>query len=195
MEKYPKEVKLKNGSMVELRLLKEDDLPELVSFYQALPLEDRLFLRSDVMDRENIYKRFGKLDYKFIYPLIACNKHELIAIGSLFRDKFGWKRNLGKIRFVIRPDFQKQGLCTLLIRELFFHAITTDLYKIKAEVIEDQESAIFALKKMGFVKEAVLQNHVLDIKNRRCNLVIMSLDIQGLWNLMEDFIEGRAYPV
>ena len=58
MDKYPKELSLKNSKAVELRLLTEDDFDRLVDFFQKLPIKDRMYLRIDVMKRENILKRF-----------------------------------------------------------------------------------------------------------------------------------------
>jgi len=195
MEEYPKKVKLKNGTQATLRLLEKKDLNLLIRFFQSLPLEDRLYLRSDVMDKENILKRFGKLDYRFIYPVIAFLNQEIIAIGTLFRAEFGWMRNLGEIRCVVAREHQRQGLCTILVRELFLYAVSTDLFKIQAEIMEDQESAITAFHRMGFEQEAVLKKHVTDINGKRRNLVIMNLDIEDLWSLLEDFTYGKTYII
>jgi RimJ/RimL family protein N-acetyltransferase len=193
MDKYPKEVTLKNSETVNLRLLNEDDMEQLVQFFQALPTEDRMYLRIDVMKKENILKRFGSLNYDLIYPVVALYKSKIISIGTLFRAEFGWMRNLGEIRIVVSRPYQRLGMCTILTRELFFHALTTDLYKIQAELMEDQKSAIGCFERLGFKKEAVLRKHVTDVKGNRSNLIIMSLDIQEMWFLMEDFIRGQFY--
>jgi RimJ/RimL family protein N-acetyltransferase len=193
MEEYPKEISLKSGQKLTLRLLKEDDIDSLVQFFQALPEEDRMYLRMDVTKRENIVRRFGTLNFDKVYPVIALDQDNVEAIGSLWRAEFGWMRNLGEIRVVVSPDFQRKGLCTILTREIFFHALTTDLYKIQAEVMEDQIGALNAFERLGFKKETVLRKHVTDINGQRANLVIMSLDIQEMWYLMEDFIKGQFY--
>lgn len=193
MEKYPKEIKLKNGQKAMLRLFKEEDMDWLISFFQTLPEEDRLYLRSDVIKKENIIKRFGNLNYDYMFPLIAYIGNKIVAQGNLSRAEYGWTKNLGEIRIVVARDYQSMGLCTILTRELFLQALTTDLYKIQADLMENQVSAIAAFERMGFKKEAVLRKHVTDIEGNRHNLVIMSLDIQELWYLMEDFIKDRFY--
>jgi len=193
MDEYPKEVNLKSGQKLTLRLLKEDDIDSLVLFFKSLPEEDRMYLRSDVTKRENIVRRFGEINYDKVYPVIALDRDRIVAIGSLWRAEFGWMRHLGEIRVVVSSDFQRKGLCTILTREIFFHALTTDLYKIQAEVMEDQVGAVNAFERLGFKKETVLRKHVTDIHGKRENLVIMSLDIQEMWYLMEDFIKGQFY--
>lgn len=193
MEKYPKEVHLKSGETIILNPLQKDEMEKLIQFFQSLPVEERMYLRSDVKKRENIIKRFGTLNYNIRFPLIAHFGQDIIAIGSLYRSEFGWTRNLGEIRVVVSPKFQRKGLCTILVKELFFYAISTNMYKIQAEIMENQSSAITAFEHMGFKKEAVLHKHVTDIKGERRNLVIMSLDIKDLWHLMEDFIQDKIY--
>lgn len=192
-EKYPKEVKLKDGRQVHLKLLDLDNMDQLIHFFQALPLEDRMYLRNDVFNPKYVKRRFGEINYDLKYPVIALNKEEIVGIGTLFRAEFGWERNLGEIRCVVSRSFQRKGLCTILVRELFLRALKTDLYKIQAEVIEDQKSAIATFKRMGFHSEAILKKHVTDIHGNRRNLVIMSLDIQDLWSIMEDFIPDSIY--
>jgi RimJ/RimL family protein N-acetyltransferase len=193
MDEYPKEVSLKTGQKLTLRLLNEDDIDLLFQFFRALPEQDRMYLRSDVTKRENIVRRFGTLNHDKVYPVIALDRDSIVAIGSLWRAEFGWMRNLGEIRVVVSPDFQRKGLCTILTREIFFYALTTDLYKIQAELMEDQVGALNAFERLGFKKETVLRKHVTDINGERVNLVIMSLDIQEMWYLMEDFIKGQFY--
>ena len=189
MDKYPKELILKNSKAVELRLLTEDDFDKLVDFFQKLPVKDRMYLRIDVMKRENILKRFGTIDYNNMFPVIALAGEKIIAIGTMFRSQFGWMRNLGELRVVVSPEYQREGLCTILTKELFFHSLTTDMYKIQAELMENQKSAISCFERLGFKKEAVLKKHVTDIKGNRHNLIIMSLDIQEMWLLMEDYVQ------
>ncbi len=193
MDEYPKEISLKSGQNLTLRLLKEDDIEALVQFFQELPEEDRMYLRIDVTKRENIVRRFGTLNYDQVYPVIALDRDRIVAIGSLWRAEFGWMRNLGEIRVVVTRDYQRKGLCTILTREIFFHALTTDLYKIQAELMEDQVAAFNAFERLGFKKETVLRKHVTDINGNRTNLVLMSLDIQEMWYLMEDFVKGQFY--
>jgi len=189
----PKEVKLKDGKQIELRLLEKDDLPALITFFKELPVRDRMYLRSDVINPDYVMRRFGEVDSEKMYPVIAEIDGLIVGIGTLFRAEFGWQRHLGELRVVVSKPFQRKGLCTILVRELFLHAVKTDLFKIQAEIMEMQESAISAFQRMGFHQEAVLKNHVTDINGKRRNLVIMSLDIEELWGMMEDFVPDTIY--
>ncbi|NOQ98110.1 MAG: GNAT family N-acetyltransferase [Calditrichae bacterium] len=195
MENYPKEAKLKSGEKIELRLFSRDDLDLLIDFYTSLPEKDRMFLRIDVLKRENIVKRYGDPNYDHIYPIIALHKEKIIGEGTLFRPEFGWMRHLGELRCVVSNKYKRKGLCTILVREIFLRAVSTDLYKIQAAMMEEQKSAISAFKRMGFKQEALLKKHVTDIQGKRHNLIIMNLDIEELWYLMEDYTHGKTYVV
>ena len=193
MEGYPKKVKLKDGHELTLRVMTDDDLDDLVDFYSSIPEKDRLYLRVDVTKRKNVERRFGNLDYRYTFPILAFNNDNIVAIGTLFRPSFGWMRNLGEIRVLVSPDFQRKGLATILVRELFFHALKAKVSKLQAEMTEAQVSAIAAFERMGFREEARLKKHVTDIRGRRRDLVIMTLDVEDFWYLIEEFVESHEF--
>lgn len=195
MANFSKTIKLKDDTSVLLRLMVESDLDQLYEFYRSIPESDRLFLRIDVTDRSNVERRFGRLNYDIVYPILALVDNRIIGIATLFRAEFGWKRNLGEVRVLIAPEFQRKGLATIFIRELFFHALKAKIYKLQAEMIDNQESAIAAFERLGFREEARLKKHVTDIRGRRRDLVIMTLDIEDFWYLIEDFVESRDFRI
>lgn len=195
MAEYPKTLKLKDDSKVTLRLMVKEDLDALQGFYCTIPESDRQFLRIDVTDSKNIERRFGNLKYDNVYPILALDEDKIIGIATLFRPEFGWMRNLGEIRVLIAPDYQRKGLATIFVRELFFHALRVKIYKLQAEMIDSQESAIAAFERLGFRKEATLKKHVTDVRGRRRDLIIMTLDIEDFWYLIEDFIESRDFRI
>ncbi len=195
MKKYPKTFKLKDGESVLIRPMEKNDFEQLVQFFQALHEEDRAFLRINVQSRDEIQRRFENLSRETCYCLIGIIKDHIIAEASLFRDAFGWKRKLGDIRVVVAREFQRKGLGKILTREIFLYALTTDMLKVQAEIMENQHGARKAFEHMGFRPETVLKDHVTDIYGNRHNLVVMSLDIEELWRIMEDFIPDRLFVV
>ena len=130
MGDYPKTIELTDGIMVTLELLTDNDLDRLIKFFQHLPEKDRLYLRSDITDPENVRRRFGNPDYDNMFPIIGRVNSEIMGIATIFRASFGWMRNLGEVRICIAPEFQKRGLSTLLVRELFFQALKMHKRKV-----------------------------------------------------------------
>jgi RimJ/RimL family protein N-acetyltransferase len=104
-------------------------------------------------------------------------------------------RNLGEIRVVISKKYQRKGLATILTKELFFQALNRKLYKLQAELMDTQLSAITAFERLGFRKEANLKKHVTDINGIRRDLIIMTLDVEDLWYLMEDYIKTPDFRI
>ncbi len=190
MEEYPKIVTLKDKNKITLRLMGKDDIDALLEFYKSIPKENRQFLRMDVTKRNNLESRFGKLDYLHVFPVLAIDENQIVGIATMFKAEMGWKRNLGEVRVLISPKYRRKGLATIFVRELFYHALKTKIFKIQAEMVENQESAISAFERFGFHKEATLRRHVTDINNERKNLIIMTLDIEDIWYLMEDHMES-----
>ena len=195
MEEYPKTIELTDGIMVTLELLTDNDLDALIKFFQHLPEKDRLYLRSDITDPENVRRRFGNPDYDNMFPIIARVNGEIMGIATIFRAAFGWMRNLGEVRICIAPESQKRGLSTLLVREIFFQALKMGIYKLQAELMDTQKAAITAFNHLGFKQEALLPKHVTDIKGVRRDLVIMTLDVEDLWATQEDFVKSPDFRI
>lgn len=195
MDKYPKSKELKDGTEITLKIMTNDDLEAVIAFFQSLPEKDRLYLRSDTKNPDIVRRRFGNLNYDNMFPILVFFEEEIVGIATLFRAEFGWMRNLGEIRVVITSAFQRKGLARILIRELFFVALSKQLYKIQFEFMDTQESARIAAEHMGFHQEATLRKHVTDINGVRRDLIIMSLDVEEMWYLMEDYVKSPDFRI
>lgn len=195
MDKYPKSKELKDGTEITLKIMTDDDLEAVIAFFQSLPEKDRLYLRYDTKNPENVRRRFGNLNYDNMFPILVIFEEEIMGIATLFRAEFGWMRNLGEIRVVITSAFQRKGVARILIRELFFVALSKQLYKIQLEFMDTQESARIAAEHMGFHQEATLRKHVTDINGVRRDLIIMSLDVEEMWYLMEDYVKSPDFRI
>jgi len=195
VETYPKSIELEDGKIITFSIMTDGDLEEVIGFFQSLPEKDRLYLRSDTANPENVRRRFGNPNYETMFPILARADKELIGMATLWRAAFGWMRNLGEVRVVIAPEYQKKGLATILTSELFFQALKKKLYKLQAELMDTQVSAMSAFEKLGFRKEATLRKQVTDITGVRRDLVIMSLDVEELWYLMEDHIKTPDFRI
>ena len=195
MDKFPKTIQLKDKTVIELKKMTGDDLDEVISFFQLIPEEDRQYLRTDITKSENIKRRFGHLNYENMLPIIARIDNKIIGVATLYRAEFGWMRNIGEVRVVIAKAYQRKGIATVLTRELFFLALSRKIYKIQAELMNTQLSAIAAFERLGFRKEATLKKHVTDISGIRRDLIIMTLDIEDLWYLIEDFVKTPDFRI
>lgn len=192
-QEYPKEVKLKDGSKVVLRLFEKRDVDAQFAFFTKLPEEDRLFLRDDVVDRAVVSRWAAELNYDKVYPVLAFRGDEVVGSATLHKNRGGWMRHVGSIRVVTAREFQKKGLGGLLAKELFYHALKAGLEKISAEMMDTQPGAKKVFEKLGFVQEAVLKGYVCDQIGVRHDLLILTKDLEQFWTDIADH-EYLTYP-
>ena len=190
LKDYPKKVYLRNNEQVILRPMVKDDKEKLVNFFLHVPEEDRMFLKDDVTDKKIIEGWINNIDYKRIIPIVAeIDNERIIGDASLHLRTLGWMRHIGEIRIVIDREFQRQHLGFLLAREIFHIAMKINLEKVKAEMMENQHGAVKIFQTLGFKKEAILKDHVIDLNNKKHNLVIMTQSVVSLWETMNDMIQ------
>jgi RimJ/RimL family protein N-acetyltransferase len=188
LKMYPKEVTLRNGQKVTLRLMTPADEGALLEFFRSLPEKDRLFLKEDVTDPQVIHRWAKNLDYNRAIPLLALSGERIVADAPLLMRTHGWSRHVGEFRLVVSSDFRRLGLGFLLSKELFFLALSLKLEKVMAETVEEHVAIVQILKSIGFETEAVLKDHVKDIHGNPHNLLIMTHDVKSVWKRMEDMI-------
>ena len=185
---YPKEVTLRGGQKVTIRLMTAADEGALLEFFRSLPEKDRLFLKEDMTDPQVIHRWAKNLDYNRAIPLLALSGERIVADAPLLMHAHGWSRHVGEFRLVVSSDFRRLGLGFILSKELFFLALSLKLEKLMAETVEEHVAIVQILKSIGFETEAVLKDHVKDIHGHPHNLLIMTHDVKSVWKRMEDMI-------
>ena len=178
-ERFPKPVKLEEGTRVILRPLIPQDEAALIEFFKAMPEEDLLYLRDDVKDPQVIKRWCQNLDYEVTLPLIADLEGKIVGDATLHQEKRGWRCHIGTVRVVIHPQYRGKGLATHLVGELCGIATDIGLVKLDAEFMAEQTRPIAIFEKLGFVNMAVLPQHVRDVKGESHDLVIMVYDLRA----------------
>jgi RimJ/RimL family protein N-acetyltransferase len=185
-QEYPKEVQVRDGSTVVLRLFERNDTDALFAFFARLPERDRLFLKDNVTDRAVIDRWASELNYEKVFPILAWKGNEVLADATLHKNLGGWMKHVGTIRMVTAPEYQRKGLGGALANELFLHALKSGLEKIVAEMMDTQPWAKKVFEKLGFMQEAVLRGHVRDQIGVRHDLIIMTKDLEDFWAEIEN---------
>ena len=191
---YPKTLTLKDGSSVVVRPLAKGDFESLLAFFDALPEEDRLFLRHDVHDRDLVRRWTEELDLSRVIPLVALDDDHFVASASLHFMAHDWIKHVGHIRLITARSHRNKGLGGLLARELVALAEERNLEKLQAHVIEDNISGVRMLEAIGFKTAAVLEGMVKDRTWKTRNLAIMVNDVSNLTQLMEEWIQESMLP-
>ena len=162
LKRYPKNIS--GGLMV--RPMQPSDEAEILSFYKKIPVDERQLFREDVTDPAVIQGWVRNLDYGRVLSLFAFLGPRIVADATLHRDSGGWARHLGRVRLTIDPDFRRQGLARLLMKEFIDLAKPLAVAILEAEVLDVQKQAGLLFEDMGFQCVATLQQHEIDLKGR-----------------------------
>ena len=177
--------KLKDGTEARIRKLVVEDIDRLMEFYQALPLEDRKYLKFDVTDRKVVAKRLLRVENGDDIRIIAIHGGVVVASGALELSGEAWSRHQGEIRVIIARPFQHRGLGMIMIRELYFIAVQNNLKTIVAKMMRPQVGAQKIFRSLGFREESLMPDFVKDIKGESQDLIVMTCDVKDLWKQLD----------
>ena len=178
LNKYQKEVSLKDGTKALLRPMVAEDVDALHEFFIAVPKEELRYLREDVSATSVIRSWADSLDYTRVLPILAVKDGKIIGDATLHRRQFGWKWHVGMVRVFVHKDCRKVGLGHRMIEEIVDLARKLELEKLITEVPDNNTPAINAFRKAGFGRAAVIPNLVKDRENRPIDVVVMVRDIK-----------------
>jgi len=184
---------LKDGTKVTVRELHLNDLDKLMAFYQALPLEDRLYLRVDVTNKDVVSQRIKFIETGNVIRIIALSGGEIVADGALELSGEGWRRHQGEIRVIVSHPFQHKGLGMLLIKELYLVAVEKNVEMIIAKMMRPQVAAQHIFRKLGFREELLIPDYVKDLKGEEQDLIIMACNTKELLTELEHFLSDTDW--
>ena len=178
-ERYPKQLKLKDGTRVIVRPMIAEDESSLIQFFKTIPSEDISHLRDNIKNPDVIHTWASNLDYDVTLPLIAEINGKIIGDCTLHQNRGGWTSHIGTIRVVIHPDHRGKGLATILVGEMVQVAIDSGIQKLEGQFMAEQKGPMTVFEKLGFVKIATLPQHVKDLKGEVHDLLIFVYDLRA----------------
>ena len=184
-----KTARLKDGTEVTLRELTSEHLDALHKFFcEAVPEEDRLFLKHNVVDRKVLEGWVEGRTNQAVRRVLMFHGDEVIADGAIEHHAHGWSSHVAEVRLVVARAYHGKGAGLLLLKELVQDAQTRGVELMKAQVFENSPNGLAVFQKLGFRMEAVLHGLAKDIKGNRQNLVVLLRDVDELWRDMEDLL-------
>ena len=177
LERYPKTVKLKDGSPVTIRPLLKKDEKGFHDFFCSVPETERLLFKHRVTDRATIREWCQTIDYGRILPLLVLVGSKIAGDASLHQTLGGWKRHIGRVSVVIHPSFRGRGLAKILVGELIGIARNVGLEKLEAEFMGEQQAARHIFGELGFNELLVLPDYAKDMQALPHDYVLMGRHI------------------
>lgn len=149
--RYPQEAALRDGRRVMLRPFAEKDVDGLYEFFHRMPVEYRRFAWDNV-DNKSLIEGWGRsLDYGKVFPLLAVDAGKIVADATMHRREGGPLRLVGRIRWMIDPEYRGVGLGTVMVNHLVRIARERGLRFLSCMLISDLEAdAVKTLEGLGF---------------------------------------------
>ena len=182
MKGYPKEVILKDGTGVTLRPLRVGDERLLLGMFQRLSRDDLWFLNHELTGRDLIDDWVRNLDPDRVMSIVALLEGNIIANAALMMKRYGAKSHIGKVRISVDPAFREKGLGTWMLLDLLNLAMARGLRMLVMRLVQDRDAYIFkGVRRLDFIQEALLKDHVLDREGNPHNLIIMTKRLPVEW--------------
>ena len=178
LQKFPREIKLKDGSKARLRPLRKDDEKAFHEFFLAVPEPERMFIKHRVIDSEVIRDWCRHIDLGRNLPLLALMDGKIVGDATLHQQLGGWKRHIGRVSVLVLPQYRGRGLAPSLIREIVDMARHLSLERVEAEFIGGQEAAIKMFAMLGFSNLLRLEDYVKDMQSIKHDYVLMGLNLK-----------------
>jgi GNAT superfamily N-acetyltransferase len=177
LQKYPKEIKLKDGSQVKLRPLKRTDEKEFHALFQTIPEPERMFIKHRVTEIAVIRDWCQNIDLGRNLPLLATDGNKIVGVATLHQQLGGWKRHIGRVSVLVQPKVRGRGIARALVHEIVDIARATGLEKVEAEFIGGQETAIHMFAMLGFSEMWRKEDYVKDMQAIAHDYVLMGLEL------------------
>jgi acyl-CoA hydrolase/GNAT superfamily N-acetyltransferase len=150
IEGYKSSFTLKSGKTVEFRpLLPSDEFAYRNFFYslQEKTIYFRFFYKMRTFTHEVVQKQWASIDYRQNISIIGLARKgghkEIIAIGSYAKED----EERAEIAFVVREDYQGQGIASYLLEHLESIAKTNGFRAFSATVLRENSAMLRVFKK------------------------------------------------
>jgi ribosomal protein S18 acetylase RimI-like enzyme len=183
-----KAMQLKDGREVLIREMREEDHDRSLGFFQELPDEVRNYLRGDVKRPGFIEDRLRDMKLGRVRRIVALAGDRIVGDGALELAGHGWEKHVGELRLIIAKDYQRQGLGTMMARELYGIANEENMEEIVVSMMRDQEVVRNLFKRFGFHDEVLLPGFVKDVDGKKHDLSLMRCKLAELWEKLEEHL-------
>ena len=178
LQKYPKNLTLKDGKKAVLRPLKADDEKDFHQLFQGIPEQERMFIKHRVQDIKVIRDWCKNIDCGRNLPLMGLIDKKIVGVATLHQQLGGWKRHIGRVSVLVHPSSRGRGLARGLIAEILEIARHGGLERVEAEFIGEQEAAMKMFAMLGFSQLVRLDDYVKDMQAISHDYILMGLELK-----------------
>ncbi len=151
----------------------------LWAFFQRIPEGDRTFFKEPVLGIHTVHAWLGGGAPRYI----ALLDDDVVGYVAVIPG-VGWSSHVGEMRLVVDPQLRRQGLGHRLARHGLMASLDHGLTKVVVEVVSDQTSTVALFTGLGFVAEALLEDHVRTAEGRLSDLIVLAHRATDNWQLL-----------
>jgi GNAT superfamily N-acetyltransferase len=157
-----RDVRIRSGQIVHIRPILASDAASLVAFHASLSPEAvylRFFNFHPVLTAREV-QRFTHVDYVARLALVVLDDDRFVAVGRYDRVA---GTDEAEVAFVVKDDYQHQGIGTLLGDELARAARQQGIRTFAADTLAENTAMIEMFHGMGFPVETHFEEGVVKV--------------------------------
>ncbi len=186
---FPHDYKLKDDEVLKIDYLKASEYKEYYDFLHRLSERDKQYLKYNVDNEKFVKERVSTIDKGTRVSIVAWNKdNQIVGSSTVYWSNFGWKSHIGKIRLIVDSNYRHTGLAHYLAQLIFFKSQNLHLSKLQVEMMGEQKKAFQIFESLGFIKEAVLKNFIIDRHGEKHDMILMTADLDELLDNYEEMM-------
>lgn len=185
-DRYPRSADF-HGLNVTVREMTTQDLDAVVTFANALPEHDRLFLQRDLTQKKVVREWMKGWDERRIAAILAETDNGMVGYGMVVPSAETWSQHVAEVRISVGAEARGKGLGRFLAQEAFAIALACNVEKMTARMTPDQQGAVAAFEGLGFRAEGLLRDHMIDKDGNRHDLLIMGHDVQRFQSTLQSY--------
>ena len=161
--------------MIDVRPLTAEHRQAVQAFVERIPWRDRSFLDRMLLTQVAVNSWTQAVPAR---RSVVVEGDAVVALVTVVPGT-GWVGHVGDLRVIVQPDRRGRGLGERLVREGLTLARSLGLQKVTVEIMSTNAGAESMFGAVGFTREAVLRDHVVDGDGHYQDLVVMSLWLDG----------------
>lgn len=170
----PNPTTLRDGRVVTIRPLAEDDLSMLQDFGQRLPAGDSLYLEEDFQNPDIIARLCKASAAENWRQFVAVAENNDIVAYTAVRKLPGWSNHVADIYLLVDESWRRTGLGSALAKQIFGAAADLGVSKVIIGMLEKQSDGREIFYQLGFRVEGMLHQHACDRNGDLHNLLILA---------------------
>ena len=174
---FPQEAGLRDARRVIIRPFAPTDADTLHAFFRSLPESTKRSAWDRIEARETVDSWVEDLDYEKAVSLLALDGTNIVADATLHYRRYGPLRRVGRLNWLIDPDWYGIGVGVALITNFIQMARDNGMRHLTCILMDKlEDEARGTLNRMGF-KEYRLPLYGTNPDGDSCDMIKMLLEL------------------